>query len=1342
MMHPPDLRPTVSAVSASRLTAGKGNPLVLLHTASAFAVSGQRRIPIRLFLDSGSSTTFVRPSLIEALGECNPISSARMSFTTFTDERALLLRRFRISLQSVHNTARVDIMAYEFDFRADPAPQCSDRDRRIIEKFASEHILADTALAQGISGSPISLLIGRDQYFKIAHVGQEKTLEGELVARGSMLGWIVGGATETTDVRRPEFVRANVHCCVASVTQNAKELERLWSLEAIGIEKEESSPFSADEQDAIHQFRDTLVYDGSQYTVAVPKRPGIEDLPCNFQAALDRLQHKLRGLRRRPDDYARYHQEITAFIEQGHAELVEEFPPTIALSGLCRMRHRYFMPHHSVITRVDKGEKWRIVFDCSSAARGCRSLNSYLLVGPNLNPEIVKVLLNFRLHAVAVSADIARAYLCINVAERDRPLFQFLWQGPGDSVITCYQMRKVTWGATPSGYLLAAVLREHFKLIDPDSSLRLGDSFYHDDMLCSFPTVDDARKFIDFIREKLQTAGMQLAKWKTNSGVLADHLTCLGVREAALNLASGKLLKVLGVQWRPMEDVFQFDVQHVLDQVRSGRLTTKRLVLKLVASLYDPLGWVQPFLIRGKLLLRKLWSQSLNWDDAIDEELRSEAGQWGSEVADLSVIRVPRCFGARSVPCTERHLHVFGDASPLAYAAVAYLQSFFADGSSTTSLVMSKTRVAPREKVSLPRLELMAAVLAVRLRIYVVQQLAVSVSRVAYYTDSMITYHWCTSSSTGRWKVFVANRVAEIQGVSTASEWFHLPGDQNVADIATRGISARELHRERRWWNGPARLALPESERPISQPGRTASPPLDAVQDELRSVISTPVVHTGPSRIIDVERFGTLGGALRAVACVFEAIRRMRRRPLLDPADARREGLLHLITSVQREFFPAEIRAAVAGEIPTRRSKLSGFRLFLDGDGLMRVRTRLSESSLLTDEEKKPIVIPGESHLATLLILEEHRTNAHLGVSTILASLRRHYWITRGRQRIKAILARCVTCRKQHGRTLRVVEAPLPASRISDVVPFRTCGLDFCGPFYTRRYDAKEKCNVREKSYVALFTCSTVRAVHLELVPSMKTSQTHLAIRRFLSAQPECVELVTDNAGSFTRAATDIKRVFNTVKDPAVRALLAERGLKWTFICPRAAWHAGFYERLVGTVKAALKRTLGKSFITFEELRTVLSEVAAAVNSRPISYVSDNPDEWTPITPANFLRGGALQKPLCEVVPLDEPNRSSLTRKIAERTTYYRSLVNRWKADYITQLRSANKTAGNGEPVIKKDDVCLFQDDQKPRAKWDLVRVIEAHVGRDEKIRTYTVKFANGFVTRRAAQQLCPLEVA
>ena len=487
----------------------------------------------------------------------------------------------------------------------------------------------------------------------------------------------------------------------------------------------------------MRQFRETLSYDEGQYTVSVPKSSGIEDLSCNFRGALDRLRGRLRSLRRDSAAYSRYHQEVMSFIEEGHAESVEEFPADIDSAELQRTRGRYFMPHHNVVTKLDSGEKWRIVFDCSSAARGSRSLNSYLLAGPNINPDIIKVLLNFRLHPVAVSADITRAYLCINLARVDRPFFQFLWQGPSDNTIRCYQMKKVTWGAAPSGYLLAAVLRHHFATIEAQSSLSLGDSFYHDDLLRSFPTVKDACEFTGLVRENLQRAGMQLAKWKTNSDVLAEHLNGRGVPEAALNLASGKLLKVLGISWRPTEDTFHFDLQHVTDQVRSGRLTTKRLVLKLVASLYDPLGWAAPVVISGKLLLRDLWTKDLDWDDPLDPRLLADTERWGNDVTSLSSIRIPRCVA----PCSERHLHVFGDALPLAYAAVAYLQTFFEDGSSMTSIIMSKTRVAPRQPLSLPRSELMAAVLAVRLREYIVRHLAVPVARTSFYTDSTVTYH-------------------------------------------------------------------------------------------------------------------------------------------------------------------------------------------------------------------------------------------------------------------------------------------------------------------------------------------------------------------------------------------------------------------------------------------------------------------------------------------------------------------------------------------------------------------------------------------------------------------------
>ena len=172
-----------------------------------------------------------------------------------------------------------------------------------------------------------------------------------------------------------------------------------------------------------------------------------------------------------------------------------------------------------------------------------------------------------------------------------------------------------------------------------------------------------------------------------------------------------------------------------------------------------------------------------------------------------------------------------------------------------------------------------------------------------------------------------------------------------------------------------------------------------------------------------------------------------------------------------------------------------------------------------------------------------------------------------------------------------------------------------------------------------------------------------------------------------------------------------------------------------------MKRTLGRSLLTSEELRTIITEMAAAVNNRPLTYVSSDPDEVTPITPAHFLRGAPRCAPLATIVPLDELGKGGVRARLLARTTYYRSLESRWRNEYLTQLRTANKTVPGGQPIIKIGDVCLLKDHSKPRHQWNLVRILDAHVGRDGVTRTYTVKFENQFFTRRAAQLLCPLEV-
>ena len=164
-------------------------------------------------------------------------------------------------------------------------------------------------------------------------------------------------------------------------------------------------------------------------------------------------------------------------------------------------------------------------------------------------------------------------------------------------------MQKVTWGAASSGFLFAATLRELFKNTDPTSAYRFGDFMYHDDFLKSFPTIEEAISNVDYLVKTLNSAGMALAKWKSNSAAIIDHLIAKGFDSPSLNLTGGGVLKVLGISWGPGQDNFCFVVDKLTNLAKSDKSISKRSVLQLVASLFDPLGWLSPFILRGKLMI-------------------------------------------------------------------------------------------------------------------------------------------------------------------------------------------------------------------------------------------------------------------------------------------------------------------------------------------------------------------------------------------------------------------------------------------------------------------------------------------------------------------------------------------------------------------------------------------------------------------------------------------------------------------------------------------------------------------------------------------------------------------
>nr|CAH7759087.1 unnamed protein product [Callosobruchus chinensis] len=422
------------------------------------------------------------------------------------------------------------------------------------------------------------------------------------------------------------------------------------------------------------------------------------------------------------------------------------------------------MPHRAVYRDDKDTSKIRIVFDASAHAPGLSSLNDMLEQGENLTPHLFRVLLNLRLGAVAVIADIEKAFLQIGIEEKDRDALSFLWyEKPIESVsqlpkIVHYRMKRVTFVVNCSPFLLAATLKKHIHsqptYFEDTCSIPI-HSFYVDELVIAVNIKEDAERIFREANEILAKAGMNLRKWCSNDAELRYIMHCT-------QSVSVESKKVLGIMWHPGEDVLMVNLDQVLKDIQP-QITTKRNVLQVVSRIFDPLGLLNPFTVRAKILLQALWKAKLHWDEPIHQNLASEYRKWVSELTSISDLAVPRNVLNDNVRHTS--LHVFADASPAAYGAAAYLRCENNQREVQSKLLMAKARVAPVNEVgdkqlTLPRLELTAAVCAARLQHFMLSNTKVTFNSYTLWSDSKITLYWINGEPP-KWKPYVCHRVNE-----------------------------------------------------------------------------------------------------------------------------------------------------------------------------------------------------------------------------------------------------------------------------------------------------------------------------------------------------------------------------------------------------------------------------------------------------------------------------------------------------------------------------------------------------------------------------------------------------
>nr|XP_013190094.1 unnamed protein product [Amyelois transitella] len=654
----------------------------------------------------------------------------------------------------------------------------------------------------------IDMLLGADIFSCILKEGMRKNPIGNLVAQSTSLGWILSGVVETTGKCKP----VNISISSMHVRVNDDEiLKKFWEIEE---QQPRLSKLPTEEEQRCEEFfrATTTRTELGRYVVSLPFKT--EEPFCtggnSRHIAIKRLEALEKKLDKDNDLKNKYIEVINEYLKLDHMRPVKETDDMTEFA--------VYLPHHAVVRNDKSTSKVRVVFNASSPNNKGVSLNDTLMVGPTLQADLRHIIMRWRLHPIALVADIIKMYRQVRINENDAIYQRIVWRNKPEDEIKDYELVTVTFGTASAPFL--AVRAMHQLAYDegkhyPIAADNVLNNFYMDDLMSGCSTVQDGIELYTQLTQLLKKGGFQLQKWKSNDKDLQKQIEKCEAEEKRewkenenvdtstsddIHITLDDTIKILGLTWNCDKDYFRYLV-HL--PALSGP-ATKRSVLSDIARLFDPLGWIAPAVILAKIFIQKLWLSGIGWDEVLSTKLLKEWETYREELQQVSKVHIPRWVGT-ATDSSNVELHGFCDASKLAYAAVIYIRVLDSTGNVNTSLLVAKTRVAPVKQVSIPRLELCGAVLLAKLLYEATEVLHIEKSKVKAWTDSTIVLSWLNSHPS-RWKTFVANRVSEILNLIDSSHWHHVSSKDNPADCASRGVQPALLSECMLWISGPSFL--------------------------------------------------------------------------------------------------------------------------------------------------------------------------------------------------------------------------------------------------------------------------------------------------------------------------------------------------------------------------------------------------------------------------------------------------------------------------------------------------------------------------------------------------------
>ncbi|XP_038120029.1 uncharacterized protein LOC119770026 [Culex quinquefasciatus] len=452
--------------------------------------------------------------------------------------------------------------------------------------------------------------------------------------------------------------------------------------------------------------------------------------------------------------------------------------------------------------------------------------------------------------------------------------------------------------------------------------------------------------------------------------------------------------------------------------------------------------------------------------------------------------------------------------------------------------------------------------------------------------------------------------------------------------------------------------------------------PAEELLEKKKNVL---IVSASPEPHPLIDRYGSYWKLLRITAYCVRFVRRCQRRkqpprtPFLTVGDLK-EAKFALVRGVQQEPFAAEIKALANHRLVPTHSSLKLLNPFLDQQGILRVGGRLGLAGEAYST-RHPMILPSSNVFTRQMAVAYHETSLHSGP---------HY----------------------------------------------------CGPVYLKPVHRRA---AAQKAYIAVFVCFSTKAVHLELVGDLTTAAFLAALRRFVSRRGLPSEIHSDNGLNFQGASNHLRELYELLRDTKVITEItseaSRRGIEWKFIPPRAPNFGGLWEAAVKSAKTSLVRVLGQRQLSFEDMATVLTQIEAAMNSRPLTPLSEDPDELDVLTPGHFLAGSSL-------LAIPDPDYTDIPTNRLQHYQQLQQLVQqhwkRWRREYISQLHNQNQKFPQATQ-LKAGQMVILKEDNKAAIEWPLARIVEVYPGPDGVVRVVKLRLPNGAVYKRQSARICLL---